>query len=355
MDNKNNHNVADFSVSNNNAYSQDDEIDLVQLWSAVWSGKLLIITISALFAVLSIAYALSQPNVYKASTVLAPAGDQSGAGGLAKMAGQFGGLASLAGISLGGSNTDKTGLALEVLKSRLFIEDFINKYQLLVPLMAAKNWDMESNTLIIDDEIYNKSNEKWLREVKAPKKPKPSSWEAYKEFNELLLVSSDKVSGMINISISHYSPEIAKQWLFWLVSEINDTMRKQDKEEAQRSIDFLSNKLQETQLTDMQTVFYQLIEEQTKTIMLAEVSKEYVLKTIDPANVPDEKDSPKRALIVVLGTMLGGILSVLIVLIRYFSNQNTASKYDAKYTNLSNANTDRQEILSSNKVLDNKE
>ena len=98
-------------------------------------------------------------------------------------------------------------------------------------------------------------------------------------------------------------------------------MRKNDQQEAQSSIDFLTKKLEQTQLADMQTVFYQLIEEQTKTMMLAEVSPEYVLKTIDPANAPDEKSKPKRALICVLGTLLGGMLSVLIVLIRYFTNK----------------------------------
>ena len=117
--------------------------------------------------------------------------------------------------------------------------------------------------------------------------------------------------------------KIATQWLLWLVSDINAAMREQDKADAQRSIDYLSEKLKETQLADMQTVFYQLIEQQTKTIMLAEVSQEYVLKTIDPANAPEEKAKPKRALIVVLGTMLGGIFSVLIVLVRYFSAKST--------------------------------
>jgi uncharacterized protein involved in exopolysaccharide biosynthesis len=68
----------------------------------------------------------------------------------------------------------------------------------------------------------------------------------------------------------------------------------------------------------MQTVFYQLIEEQTKTIMLAEVSPEYVFQTIDPANFPDEKTKPNRPLIVILGTFFGVMLSLLIVLIRYF-------------------------------------
>ncbi|MFT5812267.1 MAG: hypothetical protein ACI9VT_000001 [Psychroserpens sp.] len=304
----------------------EDEIDLAELGSAIWSGKLLIIIISAIFAISSIYYAINQPNIYKATTLLAPASEQGGASGLAKMAGQFGGLASLAGINLGGGSSDKTGLALEVIKSRVFLEKFINNHQLLVPLMAVKSWDVNTNTLIFNDEIYNEITKTWVREVKATKKPEPSQWEAYRAFKELLSITTDKATGMITLEIEYYSPEIATQWLLWLVSDINNTLREQDKAEAQRSIDYLTKKLQETQLADMQTVFYQLIEEQTKTIMLAEVSKEYVLKTIDPANAPEEKDKPQRALIVVLGTMLGGILSVLIVLIRYFTKKGTASK-----------------------------
>ncbi|MGB2742315.1 MAG: Wzz/FepE/Etk N-terminal domain-containing protein [Cognaticolwellia sp.] len=305
---------------------EDNEIDLAELWHAIWSGKLLIIAITALFVISSVFYAMNQPNIYQATTLLAPASEQGGASGLSKMAGQFGGLASLAGINLGGGGTDKTGLALEILKSRLFLENFITKHQLLVPLIAANNWDANSNTLTIDDEIYNSETNTWLRDVKAPKKPEPSPWEAFKAFKEVLSVSTDKESGMITLAIEHYSPEVATEWLLWLVDDINSTIREQDKVEAQNSIDYLSKKLQETQLADMQTVFYQLIEEQTKTIMLAEVSKEYVLKTIDPANAPEEKAKPKRALIVVLGTMLGGILSVLVVLIRYFSNKSSQNK-----------------------------
>lgn len=332
-------------------FPEDDEIDLAELWYAIWSGKLLIIAISGLFAISSIIYAINQPNIYKATTLLAPASEQGGAGGLAKMAGQFGGLASLAGINLGGGGTDKTGLALEVLKSRVFLESFINKHQLLVPLMAAKSWDVNSNTLIINDEIYNETTNKWLREVKAPKKPEPSSWEAYKAFKEILTITSDKETGMITLAIEHYSPEIATQWLLWLVSDINEAMRDQDKAEAQRSIDYLTTKLQETQLADMQTVFYQLIEQQTKTIMLAEVSLEYVLKTIDPANAPEEKAKPKRALIVVLGTMLGGILSVLIVLIRYFTKKGAATKLSNTKLVANNKEADSMQPTQSSQVL----
>jgi uncharacterized protein involved in exopolysaccharide biosynthesis len=296
----------------------------------------LITAISLLFAVSSVIYAINQPNIYKASTLLAPAGEQGGASGLAKMAGQFGGLASLAGINLGGGSTDKTGLALAVIKSRSFIEKFITKHELLVPLMATKNWDLTTNTLILDENLYNSQSKKWIRDVKVPKNPEPSPWESFKQLSKLMTVSQDKETGMVTLEIEHYSPEVATQWLLWLVEDINANMREKDKRVANNSIKFLTHKLEQIQLADMQTVFYQLIEEQTKTVMLAEVSQEYVFITIDPANAPDEKAKPKRALIVVLGTTLGGILSILIVLIRYFTKNNQST--NLKEGNLAKAN-----------------
>jgi uncharacterized protein involved in exopolysaccharide biosynthesis len=304
-----------------NSQNQDDEIDLAELWRAIWAGKFTIIIISMLFAVASIFFALSKPNIYKASAILAPAASKGGAGGLGALAGQFGGLASMAGINLGGGGGDKTALALEIIKSRSFIESFIAKHDLLVPLMAAKNWDLATDTLILDEELYDEANNKWIREVKAPKKPEPSSWEAFRDFSEIITVSQDKTSSMVNIDIEFYSPTIAKQWLTWLIKDINEFMREQDQIEAQASIDYLTEQLSEIEVATMETVFYQLIEEQTKNMMLTRVKKEYVLKTIDQAQVPETKDKPKRALIVVLGTMLGGILSVLIILIRYFSRK----------------------------------
>jgi uncharacterized protein involved in exopolysaccharide biosynthesis len=308
-------------MQQNQLQAQDDEIDLGELWRAVWAGKFTIIAISFIFAVASIFFALSKPDVYKASAISAPASAEGGAGGLGALAGQFGGLASMAGINLGGGGGDKTALALEILKSRSFIENYIAKHDLLVPIMAAENWDMATDTLILDDELYDQVNSKWIREVSAPKKTEPSSWEAYKEFSKSLSVSQDKTTSMVTIEIEYFSPTMAQQWLTWLISDINDFMRDQDQKEAQDSIDYLTNQLENIQVTTMETVFYQLIEEQTKNMMLTKVKAEYVLKTIDPPQVPDEKAGPKRALIVVLGTMLGGMLSVLIVLIRYFSKK----------------------------------
>ena len=306
--------------------NNDDEIDLAELWRAIWAGKFIIIAISFVFAVSSIAFALSKPDIYKASILLSPA-SSDGAGGMGALAGQFGGLASLAGISLGGGGgTDKTALALEIIKTRAFLENFIVKHNLLVPLMASEKWDRVEDSLILNDEMYDAINKKWLREVSYPKKPEPSTWEAYQELLKLLSVAQDKTTSLVTIDVEFYSPEIAKQWLIWLVTDVNNFMREKDEKEAQASIDYLTDQLEKTEVSAMETVFYQLIEEQTKNMMLTKVSAEYVLKTIDPAQVPEQKAGPKRALIVVLGTMLGGMLSILIVLIRYFTNSGKSTK-----------------------------
>jgi LPS O-antigen subunit length determinant protein (WzzB/FepE family) len=73
----------------------------------------------------------------------------------------------------------------------------------------------------------------------------------------------------------------------------------------------------------MREVFYQLIEEQTKSKMLAEASPEYAFVTVSKAMVPEEKSKPKRALVCILGTLLGGMLSVLWVLVRRYAFSET--------------------------------
>jgi uncharacterized protein involved in exopolysaccharide biosynthesis len=298
----------------------DDEIDLRVLFSVIWQGKWLIIAISTLFAIGSVLFALSQPNIYKSEALLAPAdAEQGSSGGLAALAGQFGGLASMAGINLGGkAGVDKTQLAIEVMKSRQFASEFIKKHDLLADLMAAKSWDMATNTVIYDTELFDAKTKTWVAEVQDPFKPEPSMQEAFKVFSSAFRINSEKDTGMVTIAIEHVSPHVAQQWVTWIIEDINKVMKERDVAEAIRSTEFLYKQIAITTIVDISSMLYKLVEEQAKTIMFAEVRDEYVFKTIDPAIVPEEKVKPSRALICLLGTMLGGILGVMFVLVRYF-------------------------------------
>ncbi len=301
-------------------FQSDDEIDLRELWNVIWDGKWLIIAITTLFAIGAVLYALSVPNEYKSTVLLAPASSSSSSS-LSKLAGQFGGLASLAGINLGAGGTeDKSVVAMEIVKTWGFLETFIQENKIEVEVFAAEGWNRANNQLLIDPELYDQTTQQWVREFDATKgqKVEPSSWELYEEIKDRISISQDKTSGLISLSVEYFSPMIAKEWADKLVRAINQHIQKQDREEAIKSIDYLNKKIKETNITDMRSVFYQLIEEQTKTLMLAEVSDEYVFKTINPAKIAEEKSKPKRALIAVLGVLLGGMISTIIVLIRLF-------------------------------------
>lgn len=298
--------------------TRDDEIDLRELFAVIWGGKWLIIAITAVFAIGAVFFAIKQPNIYKSEALLAPASEEQG-GGLSALASQFGGLASLAGVNLGAKGgTDKTELAIEVLKSRQFTSDFIQRHNILTDLMAVEKWDRDADKIIYDPELYNEQTNSWVREVKAPFKPEPSMQEAYKVFSKMIAVNKAKDTGMVTISVEHLSPSVAQQWVAWLIQDINKVMKDRDVAEANRSSEFLNKQIALTNVADIRTILYKLVEEQAKTIMFAEVRDEYVFKTIDPALVPEEKTKPKRALICVLGTLLGGILGVMFVLVRYF-------------------------------------
>lgn len=301
----------------------DDEIDLRELFMVIWQGKWLIVLVTFLFAIGGIFFAKSRPNIYRAEVLISPSsGGESG--GLAKLAGQFGGLASLAGINVGAaSGSDKTGIALATLTSRKFVTDFIRNHSLEVPLMATKRWDHLTREIEIDREIF--LDDKWVRDVKPGKPKKPTDWELYKTFSESLSVSKAKETGLITVSIEHQSPVLAKQWTMLLVEDINAWQRSDTIKEGKHSIDYLNQQLEKTSLASMKEVFHQLIEEQIKNLMLAEVNPDAAFKVVDPAVIPEEKAKPKRALIVVLATLLGGMLAVMIVLIRHFWMGNPKS------------------------------
>lgn len=313
-----NHNHPVTSSTEHNMI-QDDEIDLKELFSAIWSGKLTIIITTVVAAIIAVMFALSQPDIYKAEALLSPVSNDSG--GMGGLASQFGGLASLAGVSLGGGSADKTTMGIEVLQSRQFFAQFMTDNDVLVPLMASKNWESSTNRLVIDPEIYDVETNAWVREAKAPRQSQPSVQEAHEKFKEIIAVSQDKETGFVTLSIEHYSPFVAKKWVDTLIVAINETIREQEVAQAERSISYLKQQIQTTQLAELQVGFFELIQSQTETIMLANASPEYLFKTLDPAVVPELKAKPKRALIAVLGTLLGGMFGVLIVLVRHFTGK----------------------------------
>lgn len=291
----------------------DDEIDLRELFSVIWQGKYWIIACAFVFGILGGIYALIQPDIYESSALIAPA-DSDQTSQMAGLAGQFGGLASLAGINLGSQGTDKTTLALQVLQSRKFIGDFIKRHHLLAELMATEGWDKKTEKLKYDTNLYNPKTKQWLRDDN--ESLEPTQLEAIKYFlKKILTVVTDTKTNMTTVSVDFFSPNIAQQWVTWLIDDLNENIRQQDMSEAQNNMQYLDKQINQTSLADNRTMLFKLIEQQTKTLMLAKVRKQYVFKIIDPAVAPEISNDPNRVLILLSSFFCGLFLSSLSIII----------------------------------------
>lgn len=278
----------------------------------------MIIVITSIFAVVSVAIALLLPNQYKATVIVVPT-ESTSLSSLGRLASQFGGLASIAGINLGGdSGMDKSVMAMELVKTWDFLDNFIKDNNLEVEVFAARGWNRATDQLVIDADLYDISTSEWVRDFDPSEgeTANPSSWELYEELRDRITVKQDASTGLITLSVEFYSPIVAKEWVDMLVVAINSHLRIRDRDEASKSIEYLMQQIDQTSFAELKNVFYQLVEEQTKNLMLTEVSDEYVFNTLSPARVPEQKSRPNRALICIGGTVLGFILAIMIVFLR---------------------------------------
>ena len=112
-----------------------------------------------------------------------------------------------------------------------------------------------------------------------------------------------------------FSPYIAKQWVDWLVADINEHMRSQEVIKAEKSLKFLNEQANKTNVSEIKNVISELIKSDIQTLTLSSSSDEYIFKTIDKAIVPEFKFSPKRAYICIAISLFGGFLSIIFAFI----------------------------------------
>ncbi|GJL65031.1 MAG: LPS biosynthesis protein [Nitrospirales bacterium] len=288
-----------------------EEVSFVELFLILWRGKVAIIATTSVFAVASVIYALSLTNIYRAEAILTSAEDEQSN---SLIPSQLSFAADLTGISsiYGDGAGAQLDTAIAILKSREFFYAFIEKYDLTTMLLASK-WDDDAQANIIDEDKYDVEAGAW-RSGEEPIFSDP--WSAYKLWQQIFRVNLNDRTGQVTLSIDWSDPVQAAHWVNLMVGEVNSVVKEKDLAEANMAIEYLTNQIEKTQLLEMQSVFYQLIENQLRIVMLADVRDQYVLQVVDKAVVPEERISPRRAVICIIGTFIGGVLSVLFVFIR---------------------------------------
>src|SRR6185437_2725790 len=207
----------------------------------------------------------------------------------------LGGLAALAGVSVGGDT--KKAESVAVLQSEGLTEAYIQQRNLL-PVLFHDQWDARA--------------QKW--KDTDPKKM-PTLWKANQFFKkQVRRLSVDSKTGLVTLTIAWRDPQLAATWANDLVRMANSYLQQKAVAEAERNIAYLYDEAAKTTVVQVRDGIYTVLETEIKQEMLARGTDEYAFKVLDAAKPPEKAASPQKIVWVLMGWLVGLLVSVLWVL-----------------------------------------
>jgi uncharacterized protein involved in exopolysaccharide biosynthesis len=211
---------------------QNEDIDLTRLIARILRHKVLVISVAAVVFAGAIAYAKLTSKFYQTTTKLVYQSSAKQSGGLSS-------LAALAGLSLGGGNTDDGSAYMEdIIKSADFLSLFTSREWLiadtnkiadtLTPITLEDFWEIE-----IDSTINDK--EKLLEAIMISRMLKKK----YIDYKQ------DKKTGIISLITSFEDPKLSYDINLAMYEELNNTMLNKMHFKASENRKFIEERLAE--------------------------------------------------------------------------------------------------------------
>jgi uncharacterized protein involved in exopolysaccharide biosynthesis len=296
-----------------NILDADNTVNFKNLFTLLWSEKILILSFTTIVAILSVIYALNIPNSYTSSALLVPEISKNGA---PSQFSSFTSAASIAGLDLDNQDISKSDEAIARIKSYTFFTTHFLPRIKLEDIMAAEKWVSSTNSLIYDSSKFDSSNKSWVLTKDKNTSFEPSTQDAFQVYRNILYISENEENSFVSLAITHQSPYIAQEWVNIIIENINESMREEEIINSQNKIDFLNSQFPLTNKGFLQNSISDLLKIQMHNLMMASSNKAFVFRAIDHPIVPEKKSAPSRAFICIVGTFIGGMLSVIFVLLR---------------------------------------
>lgn len=344
----------------NNQYTDEQEIDIMELISKLWKKRTMIIKWCIVGAIVGLIVGFSIPKTYTASTLLAPESSDAKGGSVSS-------LAALAGINLSGGGADAINVDMypDVVHSTPFIVDLFD-----LPVEFERKGET-INTTLLDYMLEYQRSPWWTPVIQFPFKalgwvmsigketeedvitpinqlnvnnlPKKERG-VVKFFSENIIINVDKKSGKTSISLDLQDPQVVYVVVDAVVNNLVDYMsdyrsskarqdaenlskicieRKADYYKAQqayaafvdsnKSVVRQSAQAELERLQQEMNLAYQVYSQVATNLEAARIQEQQakpVFVTLNPVTVPLKKTAPSKAKLLVIFTFLAGCCAV---------------------------------------------
>ncbi len=287
----------------------ESTIDIIDLTSFLWSKKIFICALTFCIGISSILYSLILTNEYTAVLSLSEV-KQDEETSLSSSIDSTLSFSLPGGFGVGNGLSNDMNQAITLMKSWGFVDDFIRKNNLEVPLIAGKYWDESTRKLVIDESIYDEENEKWVNE-EFDIESSALRWDLYKKFTDEMRIIGDDKSGIHKLSITFYSPDLALDWATKYYQTVNSVMRQEKLSILEKNIKNLETQILSNASANLRERLYDIQSQQIKAKIIIEASPDFILKPIGKFLPPYERSFPRKTIIVTGLTVAGFVLLIL--------------------------------------------
>ncbi|MEX2656056.1 MAG: GNVR domain-containing protein [Balneolales bacterium] len=353
--------------------SDDDEIDLVELAKTVWEGRKTIYKSLAVFIALGLFIALGSGEEYTSEVKLMPEARQEGSlGGLGGLARQFG-VGSSAQPSEGipanlyPDVTRSLPLMQLLMNHEVYVQEFdttstlftyltelnspspvsvVQKYTIGLPFTMLgwiRGWFEEEETTDSRQGVLLQDPSPVTQILRMNRE----QWEVVEILRDRINTSFNEQSGTVQVRVEMPDPEVAAEVAHQVVLFLTDYIKAYRTEKAAENEAFIEGRYEEArqrfeeaqerlarfrdenrgQLTELARTreqrlqseydltfnLYNSMAERLEEARITLQEETPVVNVIEPAAVPDRRSSPRRALIMVITAMLGGMVGVGII------------------------------------------
>ena len=280
---------------------EEDEIDLKELFNTILKYKYKIVFLSFLVVCATFVYVLSIPNSYKSQVTLSPQGGSSNSlGGLSS-------LASLAGVSVGGgdSSKDPSIMMQTTLGDYKFNKAIILKYNLIEKLENQKNLVFAMGLDTFAPSKTDKDDKRKLED---------KLYSNIKNIQGIIRISSDKKTGLINLSAELEDRFLAKELVDIYLFELTTKIKQKDMKEIDEQIKYYNKELASTYDVSLKEQLSKSLSSLMQKRVFSLANDYYFVSKVVDSRVAHikEKTKPKRALILVVSLVTSLILGIFL-------------------------------------------
>lgn len=292
--------------------TSDKDLDLKEIVTVLIDCRRLIILVTGIFIVGTLAYAISLPNLYLSESLVVAMNDSGASNRASQSVGSL--VKMTTGISLQSTGSMSTGeVAVATVKSRDFLNHLISNFEYVLPnLIAFKKFDGKTKSSVFDSSMYDDKTKQWIS-------GKLTYLEVYPLYRDAVKAEYDISAGVIYLAVEHESPVFAYDFLKLIIQEVNSLRRERDLIESKEALDYLYKESSSNNVSVIQQSISSLITSQLNTQMMATIKPDYLIRAFDKPFIPIDKSGPFRSIILIVGTLLGLLLSSSFVIILYLS------------------------------------